>query len=279
MGKLVLFRADGTAQDIKLDSERITIGRRPDNDVCLAHPAVSGEHAAVVTILADSFLEDVGSTNGTLVNGNPVSKYFLRDRDEIDIGRQILVYLADDSVTLEAPPQRRDRPDEPADDRPDERAMPVGAATRAAEGAQRDKRRSDGLAPLPGQSVDAIQRFVAAEIESGGSVASAPDATIASAETLPPGQSNDSGFALKVVGGAGAGRIVGITKSETLIGRAGVQVAALRRTADEIRVVPLEGASPPRVNGAPVAPDGQNLIIGDILELAGTTLEFIVAAT
>ena len=72
---------------------------------------------------------------------------------------------------------------------------------------------------------------------------------------------------------------MGLTKSETLIGRAGVQVAALRRTADTVSVVPLEGASPPRVNGAPVAPDGQKLIIGDILELAGTTLEFVVAAT
>ncbi len=69
MGKLVLFLADGTTMDVPLDSERITIGRRADNDVCLPYPAVSGEHAAVVTILADSFLEDLGSTNGTLVNG------------------------------------------------------------------------------------------------------------------------------------------------------------------------------------------------------------------
>ena len=69
MGKLVLFLADGTTMDVPLDKERITIGRRADNDVCLPYPAVSGEHAQVVTILADSFLEDLGSTNGTLVNG------------------------------------------------------------------------------------------------------------------------------------------------------------------------------------------------------------------
>ena len=45
-----------------------------------------------MTILSDSFLEDLGSTNGTLVNGKPVAKHFLRDRDQIDIGRQKLVY-------------------------------------------------------------------------------------------------------------------------------------------------------------------------------------------
>ena len=71
--------------------------------------------------------------------------------------------------------------------------------------------------------------------------------------------------------------IVGLTKSETLIGRAGIQVAALRRMAGEIHVVPLEGASPPRLNGEPLAPDGQKLIVGDILDLAGTTLELILA--
>ena len=98
MGKLVLFLKDATPVEIPLVKERVTIGRRPDNDVCLPYPAVSGEHAAVVTILADSFLEDLGSTNGTLVNGRPVAKHFLRDRDQVDIGRQLIVYLADDGA-------------------------------------------------------------------------------------------------------------------------------------------------------------------------------------
>ncbi len=81
MGKLVLYLADGTTMDVPLDKERIIIGRRADNDVCLPYPAVSGEHAAVVTILADSFLEDLGSTNGTLVNGKAIAKHFLSDHD------------------------------------------------------------------------------------------------------------------------------------------------------------------------------------------------------
>src|SRR4029450_3214057 len=100
MGKIVLYLADGTTLDIKLARERITIGRRADNDVCLPYPAVSGEHAALVTILSDSFLEDLGSTNGTLVNGKPVAKQFVRDRDQIDIGRQQLGYVADAAAQL-----------------------------------------------------------------------------------------------------------------------------------------------------------------------------------
>jgi hypothetical protein len=100
MSKLVLFLPDGTTRTIPLDKERIVIGRRVDNDVCLPFPAVSGEHAAVVTILSDSFLEDLESTNGTLVNGASVQKHFLRDRDQIDIGRQKLLYLADEAADV-----------------------------------------------------------------------------------------------------------------------------------------------------------------------------------
>jgi predicted component of type VI protein secretion system len=104
VGKLVLFLADGTTMDVPLDRERVTIGRRADNDVCLPYPAVSGEHAQVVTILADSFLEDLGSTNGTLVNGRGVTKHFLTDHDQIDIGRQRLTYLSDNDAKVDALP-------------------------------------------------------------------------------------------------------------------------------------------------------------------------------
>jgi pSer/pThr/pTyr-binding forkhead associated (FHA) protein len=95
MAKLVLFLADGTTLDIPLDRERISIGRRTGNDVSLPYPAVSGKHAVVVTMTTGSVLEDLGSTNGTFVNRKRIGKYFLHDRDTIDIGRQKLVYCTD----------------------------------------------------------------------------------------------------------------------------------------------------------------------------------------
>ena len=151
MGKLVHFHADGTAVEVRLDRQRITIGRRPDNDFCLPYPAVSGEHAAVVTILADSFLEDLGSTNGTLVNGAAVTKHFLRDRDQIDVGQQILTYVVDDAATVEPPPrsgksQDGGRQGESAD------------ATLVAPAALRAKRRSDFVAPAPVPPTEVVDR-------------------------------------------------------------------------------------------------------------------------
>ena len=147
VGKLVHFHADGKAAEIRLDRQRITIGRRPDNDICLAYPAVSGAHAAIVTILADSFLEDLGSTNGTLVNGTSVAKHFLRDRDEIDIGQEILVYLADDAATLEAPPATVRSPRGVRQD-----GSAAAAAPMARAGARVADRCAAGQAPLgPGR--------------------------------------------------------------------------------------------------------------------------------
>src|SRR5208282_5877556 len=92
---------DGSTIDVPLARERTTIGRRADNDICLPDLAVSGDHAVVVTILADSFLEDLGSTNGTQVNGKAVAKHFLRDRDQVEIGHHKLIYCADDNAVIE----------------------------------------------------------------------------------------------------------------------------------------------------------------------------------
>ena len=74
MAKLILSMDGLVLKEIMLSKERTTIGRKPHNDIQIDNLAVSGEHAVIVTILADSFLEDLGSTNGTFVNGKTVKK-------------------------------------------------------------------------------------------------------------------------------------------------------------------------------------------------------------
>jgi predicted component of type VI protein secretion system len=273
MAKLVHVRGDGTTQDILLDRERITIGRRPDNDVCLAQRPVSGEHAAVVTIFADSFLEDLGSTNGTLVNGSAVVKHFLRDGDEIDIGCEILVYLADDAATLDAPPRHGDRaPDRDARSRGDTGAAAVPPIS---GGNLPGRHPTDGTVSISSRPVDTIGRFVAEEVRRAAAEAAAVHGA-APDESGATGPASASAPELKVLNGTNAGRVCPLARSETLVGRAGVRVVALRRAADEIHVVPVEGTAPLTVNGTPVAPDGRRLAAGDVLEIAGTRLELVV---
>ncbi|WP_313950513.1 FHA domain-containing protein [Accumulibacter sp.] len=93
MAKLVLSMDGLVLKEIPLLKERISIGRKAHNDIQIDNMAISGEHAAVVTILNDSFLEDLNSTNGTLVNGQSVKKHFLKDGDAIELGKYKMKYL------------------------------------------------------------------------------------------------------------------------------------------------------------------------------------------
>lgn len=94
MAKLILSMDGLVLKEIPLLKERMTIGRKAHNDIQIDNMAISGEHAAVVTILNDSFLEDLNSTNGTLVNGQPIKKHFLKDNDVIELGKYKMKYLA-----------------------------------------------------------------------------------------------------------------------------------------------------------------------------------------
>ena len=258
MSKLVVFLPDGSTLDIPLDRERMTIGRRADNEVCLPNLAVSGEHAVVVTILADSFLEDLGSTNGTLVNGKAIAKHFLRDRDEIDVGKHKLVYCIDDDAKLEpavtrgmsrvrerdsggrvemakpAPREQKETLAVPEDDA----RQPVGAAS--ANDAQE--------AEPEARSSDAIQ------VQTAGPVAS-----------------------IKVLSGVNAGASMPLTKPQTTIGRPGVQVAAIVKNGNAFLLKRIEGEHAPVVNNQAVAGDGAELAHGDVIELAGRKIEFVNA--
>ena len=95
MAKLIVSLEGSVIRDYPLAKERVTIGRKPHNDIQIENLAVSGEHACIVTILNDSFLEDLGSTNGTLVNGNSVKKHILQNNDVIEIGKYRLKYVSE----------------------------------------------------------------------------------------------------------------------------------------------------------------------------------------
>lgn len=98
MAKIVLHLEDGSTREYNLTKDRFTIGRRAACDIVLSNLAVSAEHAAILTIPPDSFVEDLDSTNGTYVDGRQIKRHFLRDGDVIEIGRHRMVYQVADGV-------------------------------------------------------------------------------------------------------------------------------------------------------------------------------------
>jgi hypothetical protein len=290
MGKLVLYLPDGTTKDVPLEKERVTIGRRADNDVCLPYPAVSGEHAQVVTILADSFLEDLGSTNGTLVNGKAVTKHFLVDYDQIDVGRQRLTYVSDNEVKVEPLPPDLTRAQmrglsekvEPARSLP-HLHVPAAGDRRPQFGARGSPMLAEIDRDVPAAPIDLTKPKV--QIEDlmppkgtpivTATAAPAP-AALPAASSPPVRAASRAGPSVKVLSGASQGRIVPFNGQELTVGRVGIQVAIVRRVDTGYLLIPVEGRDPPRINGASIAPEGSSLHPGDTFEVAGVRLELSV---
>ena len=81
---------------VALPDQMVSIGRAPDNEVVVGDPATSGHHGRIEMRSGSFWISDLGSTNGTLVNGEPVIEKQLSDNDTIAIGQSTLRF------TLEA---------------------------------------------------------------------------------------------------------------------------------------------------------------------------------
>jgi adenylate cyclase len=78
----------GGGDPIPLIKDHLTLGRRESCDICLRFPNVSGRHAELSLEDGVWLIRDLGSTNGTKVNGLPVQKKYLHPGDEITIAKR-----------------------------------------------------------------------------------------------------------------------------------------------------------------------------------------------
>lgn len=113
IAKLVVMLDGVELREVPLSNDRTTIGRRSVNDVAIDDRSVSGKHAAVCRRAEDFLLEDLDSTNGTFVNGEPIKSHALQFGDRIRIGAYRLKFVpASESETdgridaAAAPPAR-----------------------------------------------------------------------------------------------------------------------------------------------------------------------------
>lgn len=93
MAKLLVTCPDKSPAHVFIEDERVTIGRNETCGVRLDSVGVSKEHAAITPVGNDHILEDLGSTNGTLVNGEKITRHILQNRDVFEIGTCRLQYI------------------------------------------------------------------------------------------------------------------------------------------------------------------------------------------
>jgi len=95
---LVVIHGENIGHKYDLDVKVLTIGRSRDNDICVNHRSVSRNHVEVHVDDHGAQIRDLRSTNGTLVNDQPVANVYLRDGDRIKVGRTVFKFINGSNV-------------------------------------------------------------------------------------------------------------------------------------------------------------------------------------
>ncbi len=240
MAKLIFSLDNAILNEYPLNKERVTIGRRPTNDIHIDNLAVSGEHAAILKRGSNFYIEDQGSTNGTQVNDQLIKSHLLQSGDLIEFGKYELKYVNDGVMRSEG--KREAAFEKTILIRPSAMRTMAHAAVESAPVT------SMPAAPEPQSTAEA-----------------APINT--STNTLPVGR-------IQVLNGSSAGRELVLNKALTTLGKAGVQVAVITRRQNGYFVTHVEGRVFPIVNGTSTGAQACALSDHDVIELAGVKMEF-----
>ncbi|MDE2489820.1 MAG: FHA domain-containing protein [Elusimicrobia bacterium] len=112
MPKLLLKFNAAVIKEIPFDKDSLSVGRKPDNDVVIDNPAVSGHHCRLARQGGTFFVEDLESTNGTFVNEKRVKKSGLHHNDVIGVAKHALVFVEDAPPPEPAPAEPPPVPDD-----------------------------------------------------------------------------------------------------------------------------------------------------------------------
>ena len=299
MPKLLLKFNAAVIKEIVFDKPSFSVGRKPDNDIVIDNPAVSGHHCKLANIGDTYFVEDLESTNGTYVNQKRVMKAGLHHNDVVTIARHSIVFLED------APPPGADKTmvlPPAAVEALAASPGPSPALEIVAAAAELDSPPPAGHAPCtdPESAQDRGASAPAADPVPAVPEAS-PDKTLPPAaspqrtlppEPVPPAAATTTAR-LRVLKGAVSQPEFELKGTSTYIGksdRAQVPIqgsgifksapevaASIHRKGENYTLMAIKDGYP-KVNGADVT--GQvPLKDGDIIVCGGTTLQFCVQKT
>lgn len=247
MAKVVLLFNDNVLGQYPLTNEYTNIGRNSDNDIHIDNLAVSGHHARILTILNDSFLEDMGSTNGTYVNGKLVKKHPLVDGDVVAVGKHLLRYVTENVETGQG-----DGDDEEGEF---EKTMIISPSAMGMPA-------NESAAELPADAQNKIKQELRSAKQHAGTAS--PSNQVAT---------------LKITTGTNAGKELKLTKALTTVGKAGVQAAAISKRPAGYFLVHIDGGKQnlrPKLNNLEMGTRAEKLESGDVIEVAGIKLQFLV---
>lgn len=253
MAKLIISLENKFIREQSLDEiDHTTIGRRKSNVIVIENLAVSGEHAVIISMDGNFFLEDLDSTNGTHVNGKRIKRHVLQDGDVVEIGKYRMKFahqgtpnmsVADFEKTLVLKPKITE------------------------EMGQLSKKKSFGDT----QIVNPELAKSIAELWGVGVTNSDVNRTISS----EPKDDQKRGV-IQILNGNNSGKELELTKTLTTLGKPGLQVAVIVRRPDGFYITHVEGPHMPLVNGTDIGTQSFKLSDHDIIEVGKVKMEFFL---
>lgn len=264
MAKLILSLDNALLSEYALDKERTTVGRRPSNDIHIDNLAVSGEHAAIIQMGKDYFIEDLDSTNGTLVNAKAIKKHLLQHADVIEFGKYQLKYINEAALANIGMGGGEEDFEKTMIIRP--------SAMKAMEPPKKPAE------PAPAMGVPAVPPTASASTVRPTPMSSAPAAaaapSAAASQPAPAAAGADITGRIQVLNGSSSGRELILNKALTTLGKPGVQVAVITKRPNGYFITHVEGGTFPIVNGTSTGAQAFALKDHDVIELAGVKMEF-----
>jgi len=245
MPTLVVTREDIMVKELELKQGELIIGRDDDCGLTLNDHSISNHHAKIITLFNATYIEDMGSTNGTFVNGKQVKEHILRDGDVVTVGKR---YRLGFEKTSSVAGEKGDKTT----------VMNRGEMSNAlAEFARKEKQQKNDKAPASSMPVSATH--------------SQPEA-----EAIPA--ASVSGKAsLRIMAGKLSGREMPLNRRSTRLSRAGVTHANVKR--NEHGYYLQRDASAPEnskimLNDVSISAEAILLTPGDVINLNGVLLAF-----
>ena len=305
MAKLFWLQPDSTIIEFPLKAEQNLIGRSSRCDVRIKHPGISSEHAVIRQLPSSAILEDLGSTNGTRVNGKRIEVHTLRHGDQIGVGRESLMYFAEldeasrflqpesaEPFAQPAPGGERVNTDVPSPPPP---VVPLVADVFAEPTSTPAKARAAAVTqqPVAGLSgaMPEIDPVLIAALPKGTTLSStnpiprpstsqppvvAPAAPASRPHTPPRDTVRIQALSgsLAVLSGPAAGKRYPLDQPSVTVGKEGKQVVEFVRTSPaRWQIRQREGVTPAYINGDALS-GSRDLAAGDVIELTGVRLRF-----
>ncbi|MBC7755632.1 MAG: FHA domain-containing protein [Bdellovibrio sp.] len=257
MAKLHVSLDGNSLGEFSLNKERTTIGRRPSNDIHIDNLVVSGDHAVIVTIVGDSFLEDLNSTNGTIVNKKSIKKHVLQHDDIIAFGKYQLRYenIAQQKTTVQQHGFENTavmRPSVVKDSLP--RAQDKNKQIEFKQSEIKTEGSSDNKTVLTSQNNLAVSAIPSAPVNAVPKVAR-----------------------LHMLTGSNSGHELVLNKALTSFGEPGVQVVVITKRPHGYFLSHVEGEKRPLVNGQKAGPQAYALVDRDVIDIIGMKMEFYLS--